>query len=125
MSASRWDWIKEKVADALVSSVVVGITILIGYGVLQAFIGDSKLDKASEKLRKEMIDKHNESIARESELLGQVVELKRQLERHVNGGQPETPPVALFAPSMAEPGLPNPAQERLDFEKRHRLQYKE
>ena len=67
-----------------------------------------------------MIDKHNESIARESELLGQIVELRKMIEKK----KPEPP--LLYAPSLVPEDLgPNPAQQRLDFEQKHRMPYKE
>ena len=36
----KWDWVKEKMAEALINAVVLAFVMLIGYGVLQAFLGE-------------------------------------------------------------------------------------
>jgi hypothetical protein len=125
MQTPKWNWVKEKTAEALINAVVLAFVMLIGYGVLQAFLGEWKLDKTSDKLRKEIVDKHNESIARESELLGQIAELRARIEAKAE--KPADPPMALYAPNLVPnpSNQPNPAQQRLDFEQKHRMQYKE
>jgi hypothetical protein len=125
-----WSWIKEKTAEAVVNTVVLGMVMLIGYGILQAFIGDSKLEKTVATLRKEIVDTHNDTIKREGELLAKLAALQEQVDRMAKPSGPPNPselPPILFnqmvptAPSMA----PNPAQQQLDFMTRNQKRYKD
>jgi hypothetical protein len=112
--------LKEEIARALVGIVVLGFVALIGYGILQSFIGDSKLEKAIDGLRKEMVDRHNATIERESELLGKITELQQaQRKKTVLPALP--PPVSI--PAQAEESLLNPAQTQLNFQKFHSEKY--
>jgi hypothetical protein len=121
MLMGRWEWIKEQSAIAVINAITIALVGLIGYGILQSFIGDVKLDRMSSMLRQEMIDKHNESIRREGELLAKIAELQQTVQaRPVQPPQHETKKMEPLEPTVE---MPNPAQQRLDFENRHRLMY--
>ena len=127
-----WGWIKEKTAEAVVNTVVLGMVMLIGYGILQAFIGDSKLEKATATLRKEIVDTHNDTIKREGDLLAKLAALQEQVDGMKKPSSPSELPPVLFnqaaptaAPSMVPNPAPNPAQQQLDFMTRNQKRYKD
>ena len=114
---NTWNWIKEKTAEAIVNAVVLGMIMLIGYGVLQAFIGDSKIEKATDALRKEMVDAHNSAVQREGELLSKLAKLQEQVDKIKKpDGLPSLP---------AAQEAPNPAQQQIDFTIRNQKRYKD
>lgn len=108
-----WEWLKEETARALVGIVVLAFVALIGYGILQSFIGDSKLDKAIDGLRKEMVDRHNATVQREAELLHKITTLQQKRNN------------VSFVPIVPPPEIDgmNPAQVQLDFQKANNEKY--
>lgn len=110
-----WSWIKEEVARALVGIVVLGFVTLIGYGVLQSFIGDSKIEKAVDGLRKEMVDRHNATVAREADLLHKITLLQ--------SSKKIMPPMSAPFTPLNDFEAPNPAQVQLDFQKANNEKY--
>jgi hypothetical protein len=131
---SRWVYLKEKFADTIVVIVASGVVFMIGASVLLSFLGEYKIDKAILEMRMEMVERHNQSVMREAQMIQDLAELKRELEKTrvtltTAMAKKETP---LFVSPTQAPQLPSmfevkgmntaadPRQQASDWEKKHR-----
>ena len=76
-----WDKIKEKILEAVIHALVIGIGLVVVYSISIVMVGDAKMMKL-----------HNDSINREAEIIARVVVLEELV-----GKMPVTnkPPVTI------------------------------
>lgn len=123
--------LREKFLDSLAEFAAVGVLMLVGYGILQAFIGDYKLEKAKESITSSLVEKSNKAVAREGELVEQVsiltaivheqdkqlIELKEFMKRAPSLPPPLPVAIPLPPPGPVGSGAPPPIYEqRIDVQ---------
>ncbi len=118
-------WLKEKALESLVQLVVAGIIVLIGWSVSVAYIGDSKIEKVKDAFKTEMVNNHNETVAREAEFLKKLNELEEKINELKK--IPQTPVTSIIpniplAPSNSFQPNFQPAESKTE-QKDNRLDY--
>lgn len=130
-----WNWLKEKVAEALVSAMAWMALIVLGYSCFKAWRadGDAELQRernqieitkirleCSEKivaLNQRIIDLNNETVLREAELLNKITALETKLNKPTTIPTiPEIGPPEL--PKLEPP--PSPNQAPFDYYKQYK-----
>lgn len=111
-----WSWLKEQIATAAVNATVAGLMFLVGWAILQAFVGDAKLEQAKKEIRDEFVERHNEAVARESDLIKLLHEQRIVIEGLQKAPQlpPPLPPIIgpIGGSGPVEPGpTPNVQQQ--------------
>jgi cytochrome bd-type quinol oxidase subunit 1 len=67
-----WTWLKEKTAEAVVNALMAGFILLVAWAILQAFLGDYRTEKIKDEVKREMVEKHNDAVSREADLLKRI-----------------------------------------------------
>ena len=133
---------KDKVNEAIAHLIVFGGAGLVGWAIITAYVGDAKIDK-------KLTDEHNKTVERESEIIGSITKLQKELSNNsdnnktikeqlemlnkkITAGQlipptlppmpdiPELQPMPKMNAQRPEPPELNPAQQSLDFLIKHR-----
>lgn len=135
---SRWDYLKEKFADMITVIVAGGVVFLIGASVLLSFMGEYKIDKAVLEMRIELVERHNQSVMRESQMVQDLAELKREIaqlrldlkteqqRKNASVFSPTSPLAPVITFPFTTPAeiknipSPDPRQQASDWEKKHR-----
>jgi hypothetical protein len=103
-----WTWFKEKTAEALVNSLMAGLLLLVGWAILQAFLGDYRAEKSKDELKREMVEKHNDAVVREADLLKKIETLSLligELRLEIGRIKPPSMPGSI-EPPPGPPGMP-------------------
>lgn len=81
---TKWEWLKEKIVETLISTVMVGILAIAGFGLVEVYLSDYRREKLKDEIMKKLVDDHNETIKREGEVLEKMANLE-----HICGKQVE------------------------------------
>lgn len=99
-----FSWLKEQMAASIVGTVFLLLGLLVAWAVVQAFVGDYRINKATEDIRTEFISRHNDTVKREADLLKQLVELKVAFENF------QTVKIAKDLQPIFNPAFPVPTR---------------
>lgn len=137
----RWNWFKEKFAEGLVSTLIMGILAVAGFGLVEAYLSDYRRDKLRDEMSQKMLDQHNDGVKREGEILERLAKLEQicklqsdalasfrtRLASSLTVPPPPPPPLSTTPPDPLEewrklPRL-DPSQQRLDWQDKNQRKY--
>ena len=94
---SRWEWLKEEFAKAVVGAILLGILMVAGFGLVEAYLSDYRRERLRDEINKTLVDNHNDEIKREGELLERTAKLEKVVAQQA----------ALIAQLSQRPALPD------------------
>lgn len=129
----NWNWLKEKVAEALLNAMAWMALIVLGYSCIKAWRAESDSELQREKnqieitkiklengekmlaLQQKLVEMNNETVLREAELLNKITSIETKINK------PIQPPILPSLPEIRplESSL-SPNQAPLDYFKQYK-----
>ncbi len=119
-----FEWFKEKTVEALINVAAVGLIGVIAWALVISYVGDSKWDAKFEQFKVELeaksIDRHNQAVKREAEIIKMIQELQQKANTPAPPPlQPALPPLPILPPPHVPNVQQSPDSAKLEWMEKH------
>lgn len=88
-------WFLQELTKAMFIAIIFFLLQIAGTGIIQAYLLPNRMDQEAEKMQKKFDDQikaaHNDSVNRESELIQQIEEMRKQYAELLRKSNPSAP----------------------------------